>query len=164
MRDSRKTAQLQMRLSPQDKRAIQEAARRAGTDVSGYVLGRVLPSAAIQFQSAVEACGGDEPRYGLAELNSLLSTWTAGELQRAIAAPPARTLTPFISNYVAAMVELACERCAVRVPGWARAIEPLPEPVFGSDLLSLRLYLLTRSPAPFRRRNLFIDATLGDQV
>jgi hypothetical protein len=41
---------------------------------------------------------------------------------------------------------------------------PLAEPVFGSDLMSLRLYLLTHSPAPFRRRNIFIDASVGFRV
>jgi hypothetical protein len=40
----------------------------------------------------------------------------------------------------------------------------LTEPVFGSELQSLRLYLLTHSPPPFRARNIFIDATLGDRV
>jgi len=30
--------------------------------------------------------------------------------------------------------------------------------------MSLRLYLLTHSPAAFRRRNIFIDATVGAQV
>jgi hypothetical protein len=36
--------------------------------------------------------------------------------------------------------------------------------VFGSTLVSLRLYLLTHSPPPFRRRNIFIDATVGSSV
>ena len=35
---------------------------------------------------------------------------------------------------------------------------------FASELKSLRLHLLTKSPAPFRRRNLFVDSTLGDRV
>jgi hypothetical protein len=30
--------------------------------------------------------------------------------------------------------------------------------------MSLRLYLLTHSPAPFRRRNIFIDASVGSRV
>jgi hypothetical protein len=40
----------------------------------------------------------------------------------------------------------------------------LPQPVFGSELKALRLHLLTNSPPAFRRRNIFIDATLGDRV
>jgi hypothetical protein len=62
------------------------------------------------------------------------------------------------------MVEYACAKRGVAVPAWTRSIAPLDEPVFGSDLESLRLYLLTRSPAPFRVRNIFIDATLGDRI
>jgi hypothetical protein len=62
------------------------------------------------------------------------------------------------------MIEQACERRAVRVPEWVRAVEPLAEPAFGSTLKSLRLHLLTHSPPSFRRRNIFIDAALGDQV
>jgi hypothetical protein len=45
-----------------------------------------------------------------------------------------------------------------------RETPPLAEPAFGTTLQSLRLYLLTHSPAPFRRRNLFIDASIDDQV
>jgi hypothetical protein len=36
--------------------------------------------------------------------------------------------------------------------------------VFGSDLQSLRLHLLTHSPPPFLARNIFVDATLGDRI
>jgi len=32
------------------------------------------------------------------------------------------------------------------------------------ELLGLRLHLLTHSPAPFRRRNIFIDASVGARV
>jgi hypothetical protein len=52
----------------------------------------------------------------------------------------------------------------VAVPEWTRSIPLLVEPVFGSDLKSLRLHLLTNSPPPFRSRNIFIDSTLGDRV
>jgi hypothetical protein len=62
------------------------------------------------------------------------------------------------------MVEYACARHSVAVPEWTRSILPLAEPVFGSELQSLRLYLLTHSPPPFRARNIFIDSTLGDRV
>jgi hypothetical protein len=68
------------------------------------------------------------------------------------------------ANTIAAMVEFACARRAIALPAWTGEIEPLAEPVFGSALQSLRLYLLKSSPAPFRRRNLFVDATLGSQV
>lgn len=160
-----RSKQLQIRVSPAEKDAIRRAAEYAGMDMSGYVLGRALPTPAMRLQECIEdSAGPAPPSFGLAELNTLLSRWTAAELRDAIAAPPTAALTPFLSNYIAAMIEQACERRSVRVPPWVRAIAPLPEPAFGSTLKSLRLHLLTHSPPPFRRRNIFIDATLGSRV
>jgi mobilization protein NikA len=160
-----KTAQMQIRVSVHEKAAIQHAAAKAGMDMSAYVLARVLSVSAAQFRDCVQDCADSaSPRFALAELNSLLSTLTAGELRDAIAAPPPPGLPPFLDNYIAAMVEYACALRAIAVPEWTRSIAPLAEPVYGSELLSLRLYLLTHSPAPFRVRNIFIDATLGDRV
>ena len=62
------------------------------------------------------------------------------------------------------MVAYACQKQCVALPAWTRTVEPLTLPVFASTLQSLRLHLLTHSPPPFRRRNLFIDASLGDRV
>jgi hypothetical protein len=160
-----KSEQLQIRVSRQEKMAILHAAERAGMDMSGYVLSRVLSVPAGQFRTSVEACVGTIlPRFALAELNSLLATWTAAELRDAITAPLPSGLTLFVQNYIAAMVEYACAKRRVAVPGWTRGIAPLVEPVFGTGLQSLRLHLLTHSPPPFRARNIFIDATLGGQV
>jgi hypothetical protein len=160
-----RSEQLQIRVSPAEKAAIRRAAAQAGMDMSAYVLGRTLPTAAMQLQGALQDCAGPAPpSYGLAEINALLAGWTATELRDALATPPAVALTPFLSNYIAAMIEQACERRSVRVPAWVRAIPPLREPIFGSALQSLRLHLLTHSPAAFRRRNIFIDATIGDRV
>jgi hypothetical protein len=164
MRDAHKSAQLQIRVSPAQKRAIQRAAARAGMDMSAYVLSRVLSVPAALFQDAVAACAGSAPAFALAELNSLLSAYTPAELREAVATSAAVSLSPFLANYVAAMVELACVKRNLAPPAWTRAVAPLPEPVFGTTLQSLRLHLLTHSPAPFRRRNIFIDATLGDRV
>jgi hypothetical protein len=160
-----KSSQLQIRVSAREKAAIQRAASRAGMDMSAYVLARVLSVPAAAFHDRVLDCAGaPAPRFALAELNSLLSSFTAGELRDAIAAPLPPGLSPFLGNYIAAMVESACARRAVVVPAWTRSIAPLAEPVFGSELQSLRLHLLTSSPPAFRCRNIFIDATVGDQV
>lgn len=133
--------------------------------MSAYVLSRALPTPALRLQACIDACAGPAPpSFGLAELNTLLTSWTGAELRDAIAVPPTGSLPPFVSNYIAAMIEQACEGRSIRVPAWVRAVKPLPEPAFGSTLKSLRLHLLTHSPAPFRRRNIFIDATLGDRV
>jgi hypothetical protein len=116
------------------------------------------------FQELGRACAGPAPRYALAELNSLLSSVTAGQLKDAVSVPPSANLTPYYMNYIAAMVELVCARRAIAVPLWTRAVTPLAEPVFASSLEGLRLYLLTHSPPPFRRRNIFIDSSIGERI
>jgi Mobilization protein NikA len=164
VRTTAKSDQLQIRVSAAEKAAIQRAARRAGLDMSAYVLARVLPAAARRFEDLTEACRDPEgARFGLAELSSWLSSLSAGELREAVRSPPAE-LTPQLANYIAAMVEYACGRQGIAPPTWTRAIAPLTEPVFGSTLMSLRLHLLTQSPPPFRRRNIFIDASVGSHV
>ncbi|TLZ29562.1 MAG: DUF1778 domain-containing protein [Gammaproteobacteria bacterium] len=160
-----KLSQLQIRVSETEKAAIRSAAERAGMDMSAYVLSRVLPVPAREFQEALRALTGSAaPSFALADINSLLSKLIPTELRDAVAAPPEDELPPFLANYVSAMVEAACAKHRIGVPTWTRRIAPLDEPAFGSTLGSLRLHLLTHSPAPFRRRNIFIDATLGDRV
>lgn len=165
MKGGSKLAQLQLRVSKEEKLAIRRAARRAGMDMSAYVLSRVLPAPQALFQEAVAALNGpDKPAFPLAEINSLLSGLTATELRAAVAVAPEAPLSPFLANYLAAMVEVACSTRAVPVPAWTRTVAALAEPAFGSALASLRLYLLTHSPAPFRRRNIFIDSSIGQRV
>ncbi len=165
MKQTSKLSQLQLRVSTEEKSAIRRAARLAGMDMSAYVLRRVLPAPSALFQEAVGALVGPaEPSFALAEINSLLCRFTATELRQAVREAPKVALQPFLANYVAAMIETACDMYALPVPAWIRASEALVEPVFGSALPSLRLYLLTHSPAPFRRRNIFIDSSVGEQV
>ncbi len=165
MSASPKTGQLQIRVSAAEKAAIQRAARRAGMDMSSFVLGRLLPPAGGRFQELASACGDEAGgRFALAELNSFLSALAGGELADAILAAPTVRLSAIQANYIAAMVEYACARRGIEVPAWTGAIPPLPEPFFGSRLESLRLYLLTHSPPPFRRRNIYIDASIGARV
>lgn len=160
-----KSAQLQIRVSRSEKAAIQRAAAQAGMDMSAYVLSRVVSAPAAQFQGCVAACADAcEARFALAELNSLLASFTRGELRDAITSAPTPGLTPYLLNYVTAMVEHACAERALALPAWTRAVAPLAEPAFGSSLQSLRLHLLTHSPSAFRARNIFIDSTLGARV
>jgi uncharacterized protein (DUF1778 family) len=160
-----KTAQLQIRVTDQQKTAIQEAAARAGMDMSAYVLSCVLTAPSVQFQECVVSCAREaSSRFALAELNSLLAELTPGEMSNAVAGAPSVALPPFLANYVAAMVETGCARCSVPAPAWTRAIAPLESPAFSSSLKSLRLHLLTHSPPAFRLRNIFIDSSLGQRV
>jgi uncharacterized protein (DUF1778 family) len=165
MPEAPKLSQLQIRVSEDEKSAIRAAAERAGMDMSAYVLSRALSMPEREFQQSIAALTGPHaPSFALAEINSQLSRLTAAELREATSSAPAAELSPFLANYVAAMVEIACVRRGLRVPAWVRAIPPLASPAFGSTLQRLRLHLLTHSPAAFRRRNIFIDASLGDRV
>jgi hypothetical protein len=165
MPEATKLSQLQIRVSEGQKSAIRVAAERANMDMSSYVLSRALPMPEREFHESVRALKGPhDPSFTLAALNSLLSRLTATELREAIASAPTVELPPFLANYVAAMVETACEKRGLRLPAWVHSIAPLASPAFASTLQRLRLYLLTHSPAAFRRRNIFIDASLGAQV
>ena len=165
MRVSSRSAQLQIRVTPSEKAAILRAAHRAGLGMSAYVLGKTLPVQASQWQELLrELLRSDGTRIALAELSAWLAGLGASELPAAVASAPPSGLSDFHANYVAALVVYVCAARSVDAPQWTRDIAPLEHPVFASELLSLRLHLLTRSPPPFRRRNLFDDTVVGGQV
>lgn len=160
-----KTSQLQIRVSAADKIAIQRAARSAGMDMSAYVLERVLGVHDRRVAALMQQLKRDSTRrFALAELHDILASLTAGELVRAVASPPPAQLPAETANYVAAMIEYTCAQRGVDAPVWTRSIAPLVTPMFGSQLQSLRLHLLSKSPPPFRRRNIFIDTSIGGRV
>ena len=164
MNPGTRTAQLQVRVTPAEKAAIARAARRAGVGMSEYVLSRALPNQAVQWQGWLrKLVRSDGAKIVLAGLSTWLAGLGAGELPGAIDAAP-HGLSDFHANYVAAMAEHLCAARGVDAPRWTLAVAPLARPVFASDLKSLRLHLLAHSPAPFRRRNLFVDSVVGGQV
>ena len=161
-----KTGQLQIRISAEDKARIQRRAKRAGMNVSEWVLQRLLPPAESEFQ---ELCGElavrpESRRYSLAHMHDFFARLGPRDFSLAVREPPAVRLPALEANYVAAMIEYAAHDKEVRPPDWIAAVAPLAEPWFGVPEQSLRLYLLTNSPPPFRRRNLFIDSSVGDRV
>ena len=159
-----RTAQLQIRVTPAEKAALARAARRAGLGMSAYVLGKALPGQAAQWEARLkELARSDGDRIALAGLSAWLAGLGASELAAAVATVPLR-LSDFHANYVAAMVEHLCSAAGIDAPPWTRDVVPLALPAFGSELTSLRLHLLAHSPAPYRRRNLFVDTAAGGQV
>lgn len=160
-----KSQQLQIRVTPDQKAALKRAARAAGTDVSSYVLARLLPPARERFAALLGALEhAEDARYVLAELHDLLAACPPALLADAAASPPGARLSPYLQNYVAAMVELAAEGKGVRPPAWTADVAPLAEPWFASPLRSHRLHLLRTAPVPFKRRNIFVDSSVGDRV
>lgn len=160
-----KTEQLQIRVTASEKATLKRMARAAGQDVSSYVLSRALPDHRLRFQELIEALSEDgERRFALAELNDLLANLSRAELADTIGEAPVLDLSPYWRNYVAAMVEQAAHQKSIPAPKWLSDIEPLTEPHFTAPLANLRLHLLRASPVPFRRRNIFVDASVGDRV
>ena len=161
-----KTHQLQIRISAEDKALIRERAARAGMDVSKWVLQQALPPVERKFQAL---CGELASRQGsrsfaFAELQDWFQRLTGRELMQAVRYAPEARLPSFEASYLAAMVEHASALKGVRPPRWTATVEALDAPWFASSLKSLRLYLLTHSPPPYRRRNLFIDSSVGQRV
>ena len=163
---SAKSQQLQIRVTPEEKRTLKRLAREAGQGVSSYVLSRAMPQTATRFAEILERLAqGEDSRFALAELNDLLSDLAPAQFSRAVGdAPLLRRASRFHQNYVAAMVELAAERKQVPPPHWTRDVSPLEAPHFAVPMMSLRLHLLRASPTAFKRRNIFIDSSLGDRV
>ena len=160
-----KTGQLQIRVSPRQKATLRRLASAAGQDMSSYVLARALPPARLRFEEILRALEDEgDRRFTLAELNDLLSDLAPVELPDAVANVDLARLPPFEQNYVAAMVEQAASMKGVAPPAWVASIPPLERPYFAALLASLRLHLLQVSPVAYKRRNLFVDATLGARV
>ncbi len=160
-----KSEQVQIRVSPAQKAALKRYARIAGLEVSAYVILKALPPVRERMERIVKALSRDgRDRHALADLNDLLGRLTRAEFVDAVTNVDVNALSPFLGNYVAAMVELTASRKGVPPPRWARHIKPLAEPHFEGGLDRLRPYLIRVSPVAFRRRNIFVDATIGDRV
>jgi hypothetical protein len=160
-----KSQQLQIRVTPGQKALLKRHARQAGQDVSSYVLSRVLPPSTGQFEALLKtARDADERRYALAAIHDLLVELSPGGFDEALAKGDPSGLPAEVQNVVAAMVEQAAALKGVAPPAWVRDVEPLDVPYFAANLESVRLHLLRRSPVAFRRRNVFVDATIGDRV
>jgi uncharacterized protein (DUF1778 family) len=160
-----KTEQLQVRLTPAQKRALKTQAKRKGMTVSDWVLKCALSSARTNFEELVgDLSTAENPSYTFAELLDLLAPLTRSEFRTSVAELPSVALEPYWENYLAATVEQAAAQKNVPPPEWTTKIQPLEEPVFGSTLRSLREHLLFNAPPAFRRRNIFIDAAVGARV
>ena len=161
----RKTSQLQIRVTPEQKRTVKRLASAASMDVSSWVLARVIPQGQEQFQELVTALAKSEERtFALAELADFLRALRAADFKRAVAVAPRARLDAHTLNHLAGTIELASERRGLQPPDWTRDV-PIPAtPSFGSSLASVRLHLLTRAPVALRRRNLFMDASIDERV
>ncbi len=152
-------------MTPEEKQQIERAAGRAGMEVSKWVLGKLVPKPSASFRElCADLSKSNNPSFILAEFNDFLTKLSNSELEAAVSDTPQSRLGPYLSNYLAAMIEQEMTNRGLKTPGWTKKILPLDEPVFASELLSLRLYLLTHSLPSFRRRNIFVDSSVGARV
>lgn len=160
-----KRYQIQIRVSQKEKERIRLSAKKAGMEMSEWVLASLFPPLSQDFQKLIFSLSTSiESSFPLAEINDFLSRLDGKDLAFAVAEEPEHSLSSFLKNYLAAMIELACFQKKIPCPNWVHEVEPLMEPYFGADLKSLRLYLLQRSPPSFRKRNIFIDSSIRDRV
>lgn len=160
-----KSQQLQIRVTPGQKADLRRHARAAGLDVSSYVLARLLPPDQERFAGILRSLRVDgEARFALAELNDFLVSRTPTQFPGAVSRLDVNGLSPFLCNYVAAMVEQAAGQKGVAPPAWTREVLPLEVPYFTSTFKRLRFHLLRASPPAFKRRNLFVDSAIGSRV
>ncbi len=165
MKKNNKSLQLQIRVSPQEKASIVRRAKKANMGISEWVLNKTLPPAQKAFGDLIEQLKhSSDPKYVLAEIHELLNKANADEFEQMVNYPPGPGLTDYLANYVAAMIEYTAVQKRRKLPSWTKEVPPLEVPVIVTDLKSLRLYLLTHSPPPFRRRNIFIDSTVGQRI
>lgn len=165
MKMKNKTDFLQIRLTSVQKSQLKTAATRDNMSVSEWVLNKLFNRYDSHFQELIDQLNrhGDT-KFVLAEMNDFLTALEPNAFRTAVEATQIRELPAWLANYVAAMVELAAHQKRVTPPIWCHEIPPLETPYFGSALKNIRLHLLTQSPPPFRRRNLFIDTSIGGRV
>jgi hypothetical protein len=160
-----KTTQLQIRISRSQKQKLRQQARRAGMSVAEWVLSHVFPAKRDEFERLVHALGSaSERRFAWANVHDFLARLEAGDIERVLAEPASAKLTAPDDALLAAMIEHAAVLKEARIPGWVARTPPASVPFFASDLKSLRVHLLSVSPPAFRRRNLFVDTSVGGRV
>lgn len=163
MKKHTKTEQLQIRLTAKEKEQIRRSAEAENQTISEWILNQLQRSQQRSFETLVEKLE-TESSYAFSDLNEFIESIAAKELS-ALAMPTALgRLQTNTQNYLAAMIEHAAHQKNTPPPRWTQTINPPTQPQFGSELKSLRLHLLLHSPAAFRRRNIFIDSSIGDKV
>jgi hypothetical protein len=160
-----KTSQLQIRVTAQQKSMLRQRARAAGLGMSAYVLARALQAPGDRFGVLVrDLVAAEDPKLPLAELNDLLAGLTPAEFTATVGVAPVAGLSPYLANYLAAMIEQAAHLKRVEAPAWTRDVAPLDVPHFVTPLRSLRMHLVRHAPVPFKRRNIFVDSSIGSRV
>lgn len=160
-----KTEFLQIRVTSTEKKLIQSKARRLGMDMSVWVKSRLFSEQNQNYRELIDSIlDKSSSKEALAFLNDFLHALTAKEFHEVVTEIPEHFINSLEGNYIAAMVEMAAHQKNITSPSWTNKYAGLSKPYFSSKFEKLRLHLLLSSPIPFRKRNIFIDSTIGDRV
>lgn len=133
--------------------------------MSEYILTRIFPEQKFRWMGLLTKLSrSKKTSFVLSEIHDFLAGLSSDDWIATVSEAPEDSIEPVWLNYVCAMLELAASQKKVAPPEWTKLVEPLNTPYYASELLSLRLHLLTSAPPPFRKRRLFIDASVGDRV
>jgi len=162
----KKTEFLQIRISKEDKALIKAAAKSAGEDMSQWILNRILSKDSSEFLKLTDRLADNETEsfYIFAQIHDFLASLSKKNFMSAVDLPPNFDLSGFKGSYLAAMIEERANQLKEAAPEWTERYGSLEKPHFGTNLKGLRLHLLANSPPPFRKRNIFIDSTVGARV
>ena len=122
----------------------------------------------IEFQNIIDVIAslGENERedYPYVALGSMLLKMDGDEFQ--YLQKPQAELSLKKANIVAASVEDGADLKGVRPPKWVKDIPPCDKPVFPMDTqhAELRVWLMAYADPIYKRRNLFFDTTIKDQV
>ena len=116
--------------------------------------------------AAAQIYQGEDPWYAL---GCFLHDWWCYAIdyrQDLIAEPPATASTPEGRRWVAfcaATVEELCSRTSFPCPAWINQHDYfLEQPWYYDSQLSQREWLLSTTPEPFKRRNIFVGGSVLD--
>ena len=159
----KKSEQIQIRISSADKERLLKLAQNEGLSLSAWLIKNALFFPTDFKTICMELNTAKDRSYVLAKLNQFLMAIPETRWNESLSSFPAN-IDDEDAAYLASMVEQAAKILALPIPQWTKNISPSEDPIFGSETASLRLYLLINAPAPFKQRNIFIDASVGDQV
>lgn len=78
--------------------------------------------------------------------------------------PPSPQTGARITALLAATVEALCADQSIPIPWWCGGVGVLPEPWFVAGIENLKAIALVESPAPYRRRNIFVLANFLTRI
>ena len=162
-----KSDYIQIRVSKLEKKAIKTAAYDAGLDMSAYILGHLDIDLGSQWQSLLANLQDlklEDSHFCWAAIIDFLTPLDANQFQHLFQYAEQWNLDPENQNYLAATIERKALSLNIPAPKWLSEIAPCAYPYFEDETPKLKQYLLLHGDPVFRRRNIFIDSSIGGRI